>query len=93
MSELKDKFITECLGVLDRKDVKEHFKALMKPIIDVLQKKYSSEIFINMNLFESISLSNVDMFVTQSNVPYPVIVPSFPSFTNDSYLDYGSEIK
>ena len=46
-----------------------------------------------MNLFESISLSNVDMFVTQSNVPYPVIVPSFPSFTNDSYLDYGSEIK
>ena len=70
---------------------KQHI--LMKPIIDVLQKKYSSEIFINMNLFESISLSNVDMFVTQSNVPYPVIVPSFPSFTNDSYLDYGSEIK
>jgi len=45
-----------------------------------------------MNLFESIELSSVDMFVTQGNVPYPVIVPTFPSFTNDSYIDYGSTI-
>ena len=65
---------------------------LMKPVIDILQKKYSSQISINMNLFESINISSVDMFVKQGNVPYPVIVPSFPSFTNDSYLDYGSKI-
>ena len=65
---------------------------LMKPIIDNLQNKYSPKISINMNLFESIELSSVDMFVTQGNVPYPVIVPTFPSFTNDSYIDYGSTI-
>ena len=65
---------------------------LMKPIVDILQKKYSSQISINMNLFESINITSVDMFVKQGNVPYPVLVPSFPSFTNDSYLDYGSKI-
>ena len=31
MSELKNKFITECLNILDRNDVKDHFKDLMKP--------------------------------------------------------------
>lgn len=70
--------------------VEQH--VLMKPIIDNLQKKYSPQISINMKLFESIKISSVDMFVTQGNVPYPVIVPSFPSFTNDSYIDYGSTI-
>jgi len=65
---------------------------LMKPIIDDLQKKYNNEIFINMKLFESIQISNVDMFVTQGNVPYPIVVPQFPSYTNDNVLDYGSTI-
>ena len=70
--------------------VEQHI--IMKPIIDNLQKKYSPQISINMKLFESIKISSIDMFVTQGNVPYPVIVPSFPSFTNDSYIDYGSKI-
>jgi len=75
-----------------QKDSSEQY-IVMKPFIDSLQKKYSSKISINMDLFESITLSSVDMFVTQGNVPYPVVVPSFPIFTNDSYLDYGSKIK
>mgnify|MGYP001168031149 FL=1 len=45
-----------------------------------------------MNLFESIQISNLDMFVTQGNVPYPIVVPQFPSYTNDNVLDYGSTI-
>lgn len=75
-----------------QKDSSEQY-IVMKPFIDALQKKYSSKISINMDLFESITLSSVDMFVTQGNVPYPVVVPSFPIFTNDSYLDYGSKIE
>ena len=47
MSELKDKFITECLNVLDRKEVKEHFKALMKPIIELLLKDLYPYIFLS----------------------------------------------
>ena len=64
----------------------------LKPLIDELQIKHSSLIKIDMDMFEEISISNVDMFATQSNVPYPVIVPSFPAFTDDSYIDYGSKI-
>ena len=64
----------------------------LKPFIDELQIKHSSLITIDMDMFEEISISNVDMFATQSNVPYPVIVPSFPAFTDDSYIDYGSKI-
>ena len=64
----------------------------MKPIIDKLQDKYDKSIYINTDLFEQIKISNVDMFVTQSNVPYPVMVPNFPSYTDDSYLNYGSKL-
>ena len=33
------------------------------------------------------------MIVMQKNVPFPVIVPSFPQVTTDSKLDYGKRIK
>ena len=72
----------------DQKD--RHIK--MKPIIDKLQDKYSKNIFINTDLFEKIKISRVDMFVTQSNVAYPVVMPNFPSYTDDSYLNYGSKL-
>jgi len=47
MSELKNKFITECLNILDRNDVKEHFKKLMKPIIELLLKDLYPYIFLS----------------------------------------------
>ncbi len=47
MSELKNKFITECLNILDRNDVKEHFKELMKPIIELLLKDLYPYIFLS----------------------------------------------
>ena len=52
--------------------------------------KHSSLIKIDMDMFEEISISNVDMFAPK-NLPYPVIVPSFPAFRH-SYIDYGSKI-
>ena len=47
MSQLKDKFISECLNILDRNDVKEHFKELMKPIIELLLKDLYPYIFLS----------------------------------------------
>ena len=47
MSELKNKFITECLNILDRNDVKDHFKDLMKPIIELLLKDLYPYIFLS----------------------------------------------
>lgn len=73
-------------------DVKiEDQHTILAPIIDKLQLKYDENIYINTNLFEDIKLSNIDMFVSQGNVPYPIVVPNFPSYTDDSLLDYGSK--
>lgn len=65
---------------------------LITEIVNMLQSKYEDEIKINMELFESLEISNVDMFVTQGNVPYPVVVPKFPLYTDDSLIDYGSQL-
>ena len=64
----------------------------LRETIDELQQKYNDVIEIDMELFEAIELSKVDMFVTQSNVPYPIIVPNFPSYTDDSYLNFGKKM-
>mgnify|MGYP006082531199 CR=1 FL=1 len=47
MSNLKDKVIDECLQVLSRDEVKNHFKNLMKPIIELLLKDLYPYIFLS----------------------------------------------
>ena len=89
----KDSFLAYQSSLLfDQSASNENRHIKMKPIIDKLQDKYDKNIFINTDLFEKIKISKVDMFVTQNNVPYPIMVPNFPSYTDDSYLDYGSKI-
>ena len=44
---LKDKVIDECLQVLSRDEVKNHFKNLMKPIIELLLKDLYPYIFLS----------------------------------------------
>lgn len=51
---LKDDVIKECLDVLSREDVKEEFKEIMKPIIDMVLKKIFPYIYISV-LFVFIS--------------------------------------
>ena len=89
----KDSFLAyQSSRLYDQNTTNKDRHIKMKPIIDKLQEKYSKDIYINTDLFEKIKVSNVDMFVTQSNVPYPVMVPNFPSYTDDSYLDYGAKL-
>ena len=51
---LKDDVIKECLDVLSREDVKEEFKEIMKPVIDMILKKLFPYIYISV-LFVFIS--------------------------------------
>ena len=51
---LKDDVIKECLEVLSREDVKEEFKEIMKPVIDMILKKLFPYIYISV-LFVFIS--------------------------------------
>lgn len=65
----------------------------LNPYIDSLQKKYSNMVEINTDELEKIQLTRIDMFAIQQNVPFPIIVPSFPLLTTDHRLDYGRKIK
>lgn len=47
MTGLKNKIIDECLQVLERDEVKNHFKNLMKPIIELLLKDLYPYIFLS----------------------------------------------
>jgi len=65
----------------------------MNPLIDSLQIKYSNQIFINFNLFDSVDITGIDMFATQEGAAYPIMVPSFPQIYTDHVFDYGAKIE
>lgn len=70
----------------------EMIQTYLDPLIDSLQIKYSPEIKINMQLFESMELSTVPMMVGNRNVPFPLAVPAFPRLTTDNRIDYGENV-
>ena len=51
MDDFKDEFIKECLNILHREDVKDHFKFLMKPLIELLLKDLYPYIFLSIIFF------------------------------------------
>lgn len=65
----------------------------LNPYIDSLQKKYSDIIEINTDAFEKIKLTNIDMFVMQKGVAFPIVSPAFPILTTDNKLDYGRKMQ
>ena len=60
--------------------------------VNSLQKKYNDVIEINLEEFNKIELTRIDMFVLQKFEPYPIIVPPFPIVTSDHRFDYGKEM-
>ena len=43
----KEEVINECLNVLSREDVKNEFKSIMKPVIDMILKELLPYIYIS----------------------------------------------
>ncbi len=65
----------------------------LNPYIDSLQTKYSDQIEVDVDIFNDIRLTRIDMFVSQQNVPFPIMVPTFPLLTTDHMLDYGKRME
>jgi hypothetical protein len=61
----------------------------LNPYVDSLQKKYSDQIEINIEMFDRIGLTRIDMVAQQPGVPFPAVVPPFPLLTSDHRFDYG----
>ncbi|NWF88345.1 MAG: hypothetical protein HXY50_02675 [Ignavibacteriaceae bacterium] len=65
--------------------IEEYFN----PYIEILLNKYSKDIKINIDEFNKINLTRIDMVALQTDVPYPIYVPSFPMLTTKNELDFG----
>ena len=51
---MKDSFVSQCLDILKREDVKNEFKMLLKPVIDFLLNEISPYIYIIVSLVATI---------------------------------------
>lgn len=51
---MKDTFVSQCLDILKRDDVKNEFKMLLKPVIDFLLNEISPYIYIIVSLVVTI---------------------------------------
>ena len=73
--ELKETIVNECLKVLHREDVKEEFKELMRPLIDMLIKEIYPYIFLSI-IFVFISFLLFECLSINSTIELPIIIPS-----------------
>lgn len=76
----------------EEKDMIKIIDNHLNPYIDELQKKYNDVIEVEVDDFNDVQLTRIDMFVKQQNVPFPIVVPSFPQITTDPWLDYGRKM-
>jgi hypothetical protein len=53
-----------------------------------LKKKYNNSISMNFTAFKNISLTKIDMIAVKQGMPYPIIVPNFPTFISSETIDY-----
>ena len=77
---------------VEESDYLKVIDTFLNPFIDSLQSKYSAVIKIDTEHWEKIQSTKINMFALQKNVPYPIIVPSFPLVTTDHALDYGKKM-
>lgn len=77
----------------DEEDYLDLIELYLNTYVDSLQKKYNDIIEIDTDAFEQIKLTRIDLFVLQKNVPFPIIVPSFPLITTHNKLDYGRKME
>jgi len=83
---LKDKNVKDLSGY-------EVVTKYLDSYFDNLSKKYSDQISINVEAFDKIQLTKIDVLALQENVPFPVYVPQFPQLTTFNSLDYGQKMK
>ena len=61
----------------------------LNPIIKELFNKYSDNIQIDLELFDSINLTSIPMHVSNKNAAYQSPIPQFPILTDNHTIDYG----
>jgi hypothetical protein len=65
----------------------------LNPYIRQLQEKYYKQIELDFDEFEKISLTSIDLFVKQPEMPFKYVVPMFPIITSENLIDYVTKMK
>ena len=64
----------------------------LDPYVDSLRHKYGATVEVNVDEFNDIKLTGIDVIALQHNVPFPVVVPPFPQLTTHKWLDFGKSM-
>ena len=88
-TQLLRKLGVDTLSNLEKTDYPMVIEKYLNEYVNSLQAKYSDTIEVNVDAFNEINLTKIDMIVLERNVPYPQVVPPFPLVTTDHRLDYG----
>ena len=61
----------------------------LDPYVDSLRHKYGASVEVNVDEFNDVKLTGIDVIAIQRSVPFPVVVPPFPMLTTHKWLDFG----
>lgn len=73
---------------LVKKDDRDGIRNYWESYVRDIQKKYSGSVYVNNRAFDQISLTNIDLVALQPGVPYPVVMPNFPTIIGSDNLNY-----
>lgn len=82
----------QAINATEEADYMKVISGYLNNYVDSLQTKYHNQIEIDTDKFEKIQLTRIDLFALQKNVPFPIVVPSFPLITTDHQLNYGKKM-
>ena len=88
----KDKIINANQSLLKNLSTEyEVIEKILNKELEILFIENSNKILIDVEMFNDIKLSNIDMLVINTNQPYQLNVPPFPKLTTKNNLDYGNK--
>ncbi len=88
----KDKIINANQSLLKNLNTEhEVLEKILNKELEILFVENSDKILIDVEMFNGIKLSNIDMLVINTNQPYQLNVPPFPRLTTKNNLDYGTK--
>ena len=87
--DMKNQLVANKSEIEEIKNEYDLIKNILTPKSNLLFKKYSDQIVVDVDMFNDIKLSRIDMVVINVNQPYQLLVPLFPKLTTKNDLNYG----
>ncbi len=87
--DMKNQVIANGLEIKKYNNEYDLIRNVLTPKSEDLFKKYSDNIIVDVDMFNDIKLSGIDMVVINANQPYQLLVPLFPKLTMKNNLNYG----